>query len=162
MDNYGTVIFLDVDGVLNSMHTPAWMREDWDVPLARPLQNLKYIVDKTGAKIVVTSSWREYPAALRKLEIALMVFELPIAGRTPALSTNRPNEIETWLNKHPEVKRYVILDDEPQPWTSEQLNKVVPVNPSQALTAQNAQLAVLILTDDDIWMNQERKENYVS
>lgn len=153
MNNYDTVIFLDVDGVLNSMNTPAWMREDWDVPRSHPLQNLKYIVDKTGAKIVVTSNWREYPAAMRKLEIALMVFELQIAGRTPALSTNRPDEIQTWLSKHPEVKRYVILDDEPQPWTSKQLNKVVPVNPSKALTAQNAELAVCLLTDDDIWSN---------
>lgn len=151
MDNYDTVIFLDVDGVLNSMHTPAWMQEDWDVPLARPLQNLKHIVDETGAQIVVTSSWREYPAALRKLEIALMVFELRIAGRTPALPTNRPDEIQTWLNKHPEVKRYVILDDDPFPWTLEQLNKVVPVNPSKALTAQNAELAIRLLTDNDIW-----------
>ena len=151
MDNYDTVIFLDVDGVLNSMSTPAWMGEDWDVPLARPLQNLKHIVDATGAKIVITSSWREYPAALRKLEIALMVFELQIAGRTPVLPTNRPDEIQTWLSDHPEVKRYVILDDEPFPWTSEQLNKVVSVNSSKALTAQNAELAILLLTDDDIW-----------
>ena len=153
MNSYDTVIFLDVDGVLNSMSTPAWMGEDWDTPLARPLQNLKHIVDKTGANIIVTSSWREYPAALRKLEIALMVFELHIAGRTPALPTNRPDEIQTWLSDHPEVKRYVILDDEPQPWTSEQLNKVVPVNPAKALTAQNAELAILLLTDDNIWSN---------
>lgn len=151
MENYNSVIFLDVDGVLNSMSTPAWMGDDWDIPLARPLQNLKHIVDETGAKIVITSSWREHPLAMRKLELALKVFELQIAGETPWMNLDRPGEINAWLAKHPEVKRYVILDDEPFPWTTEQLNKIVPVSPSKALTAKNAELAILLLIDDDIW-----------
>lgn len=148
-----SVIFLDVDGVLNSMSTPDWMGDDWDTPLARYIQPLKHIVDETGADIIITSSWREYPAAMRKLEIALMVFELRIAGQTPVLPTGRPDEIQSWLNDHPEVKRYVILDDDPFPWTAEQLNKVVPVHSSKALTAKNAELAILLLTDNNIWAN---------
>ena len=153
MENYNSVIFLDVDGVLNSMSTPGWMGEDWDIPLARPLYNLKRIVDETGAKIIISSSWREHPNAMRKLELALKVFELPISGQTPWMNLDRPGEIAAWLAEHPEVKRYVILDDDPFPWTTEQLNKIVPVNPSQALTAKNAELAIVLLTDDDIWAN---------
>lgn len=147
------VIFLDVDGVLNSLSTPAWMGEDWDIPLARPLQNLKYIVDKTGAKIIVDSSWRESAVAMRKLELALKVFELQIAGQTPFINFDRPAEIRAWLAEHPEVERYVILEDDQFHWDTDQLNKIVPVNASEALTARNAKLAVLLMTDDDIWAN---------
>lgn len=152
-NRYNSVIFLDVDGVLNSISTPAWMGDDWDIPLARPLKNLKRIVEETGAKVIISSSWRKHSAAMRKLKLALMVFELQIAGQTPWMELDRPTEIEAWLADHPEVKRYVILDDDPFPWTSEQSNKVVPVNPSKALTAENAELAILLLTDDDLWMN---------
>jgi len=145
-----SVIFLDVDGVLNSMRTPSWMGEDWDIPLARYLTQLRRIVDETGADIIVSSSWREHPAAMRKLEVALMVFELRIAGQTPICNLDRPREIQQWLADHPSVKHYVILDDELWMWTDEQVNKVAYTT-ANGLTADVAQIAINILLDDNIW-----------
>lgn len=44
------VIFLDFDGVITIPHK-------WDINTER-LKNLKKIIDATGAKIVISSSWR--------------------------------------------------------------------------------------------------------
>ena len=58
------VIFLDVDGVLNSNYSHSistnekgWM---WDEISDFHLEKLKRIVDETDAKIVLSSSWRVY------------------------------------------------------------------------------------------------------
>ena len=49
------IIFLDIDGVLNSVH-------NWPENLLHQslTNNLKHIVDKTGAKIVLSSSWKNF------------------------------------------------------------------------------------------------------
>lgn len=146
-------IFLDVDGVLNSMRTPAWMGDDWDIPLAKHLYQLKRIVDETGAKIVISSSWREHAACMRKLDLALKVFELPIYSITPHMNLNRALEIKTWLAEHPEIDRFVILDDDRYYFEVEYCNKLVLTSPAKGLTAKEADLAIALLTDDDIWRN---------
>ena len=146
-------IFLDVDGVLNSMRTPSWMGDDWDIPLAKHLYQLKRIVDETGAKIVISSSWRSHPHAMRKLELALKVFELPIYDQTPDRNLDRPVEIRIWMAEHLEIDRYVIIDDDPWEFYLDQMDKVVHTSPSSGLTAKKADLAINILLDDNIWQN---------
>ena len=75
------VIFLDIDGVLNSEnHAKELDRlakegkmskrevcETWDLPYEGTLLPLKKIVDETGAKIVLSSCWRINPANITKL-----------------------------------------------------------------------------------------------
>lgn len=146
-------IFLDVDGVLNSMRTPAWMGDDWDIPLAAHLYQLKRIVDETGAKIIISSSWRESGVSMRKLELALKVFELPIYSMTPYINFKRAAEIKAWLAEHTEIDRFVILDDDRYYYEVEYCNKLVLTSPARGLTAKEADLAITILTDDDIWCN---------
>ena len=48
------VIFLDIDGVLNSKQD----RFSWDIETDIHFIRLKRIVEKTGAQIVLSSSWR--------------------------------------------------------------------------------------------------------
>lgn len=139
------VIFLDVDGVLNSMQTPAWMGDDWDLPLAKHICHLHRVVAETGAVIVVSSSWREYPYAMRKLELALKVFELPIYDVTPVIDLDRPAEIRAWLQAHPQVDRYVILDDETFSFQEEELENFVFVPAYTGLTSKEADQAIAIL-----------------
>jgi hypothetical protein len=51
------VIFLDIDGVLNVNHRE---RDDYGSAFHDNfVENLKRIIDSTGAKIVVSSSWRQ-------------------------------------------------------------------------------------------------------
>jgi methionine--tRNA ligase beta chain len=115
-------IFLDIDGVLNVDYADRdqfghIFRDEY-------VQNLKEVIEKTGAKIVISSTWKD-----KGIERMLALWKernLPgeIIDVTPDCvdvceSTNivyydqvkRGHEIKLWLDRHPEVNQYVILDD---------------------------------------------------
>lgn len=81
---------------------------------------LREIVKKTGAKIVISSTWRKYRESMEYL-IREMGPELAsnIIGQTPDLGwetskqrwLTRADEIDKWLSEHPDVKSFVVLDD---------------------------------------------------
>lgn len=105
------VIFLDVDGVLNSSQDGYSIRLRTD----SHLEHLKHIVKETGAKIVLSSSWRIGPAkALKNLHKRLEEYGLVIMDSTPDVgSLCRGDEIRQWLKDNGEhVEKFVILDDE--------------------------------------------------
>ena len=131
------VIFLDVDGVLNSIDDLMEYREKnsingsilYDDISDKRLELLKQLVDKTNAKIVISSSWRMpwlrngRPKILNpeglfyKLTKRLSDYNLTYIDVTPHLYDKdiryyRGDEIRTWLLEHPEVETFVILDDE--------------------------------------------------
>ena len=114
------VIFLDVDGVLNSGQT---LVSGFDL-YKDYLLNLKELVNKTGAKIVLTSSWRNFikrGARGRGYhpygELLLFTFalhELSLYDKVSDVelsSSNRGQDILKWLEMHPQVTSFVILDD---------------------------------------------------
>ena len=106
------IIFLDVDGVLNSLQDGSFVRLRTD----SHLKLLKQIVDVTGAKIVLSSSWRIGPTKARNnLLKRLEEYGLQIMDSTPVLSgaSSRGDEIRQWLNESKyEIESFVILDDE--------------------------------------------------
>jgi len=71
----------------------------------------------TGASIVVTSTWRlAFRHHLDKLQDCMASYniEAPVVGMTDDLlmeGLSRGKEIGCWLDAHPEVKKFVILDD---------------------------------------------------
>lgn len=73
------VVFLDIDGVLNS---EASLMEDESLEEALIL-NLKELVEKTGAEIVLSSSWRTMFNPLRRLMDRLAKVGLYLYGLTP-------------------------------------------------------------------------------
>lgn len=90
----------------------------------RPLKLLKEIVEKTSAKIVVSSSWRigccksarESIFGSRlydKLKNRLKDYGMDIYDITPSLDlgTQRGDEIRKWLSNNP-VDNFIILDDD--------------------------------------------------
>ncbi len=106
------VIFLDVDGVLNS-------RQDGNSIKLRTdshLRLLREIVKATDAKIVLSSSWRVGPSkAIRNLNNRLAEYGLEIMDSTPLLpgSSCRDDEIRQWLSDNGQsVENFVILDDD--------------------------------------------------
>lgn len=126
------VIFLDVDGVLNSEDDLMIHRKKNGITGCimhaevedRPLTLLKEIVEKTSAKIVVSSSWRiGYERNGRKsifgrglyekLEKRLKEYGMEIYDTTPSLGigTQRGDEIREWLSKN-ETENFIILDDD--------------------------------------------------
>lgn len=113
------VIFLDIDGVLNSEQ---YIREcDGCGIVIDPSKMvlLKQIVDATDAKIVLSTSWREHwskDAAQCDSTGVLMnsvfgAYGMQIFDKTLQLHTRRETEIKSWLDKNPDVKKYVVLDD---------------------------------------------------
>ena len=106
------VIFLDVDGVLNSKQdgNSIKLRTDSHFRL------LQEIVKATGAKIVLSSSWRAgFAKARTTLSNRLKKYGLEIMDSTPVLSglSRRGDEIRQWLDDNRKsVERFIILDDD--------------------------------------------------
>ncbi len=115
------VIFLDVDGVLNSEHWyvsnhkrhPERCRSENAIN-PRFVRNLAKIVRKTGAKIVLSATCRGSVAVnvkhyLRKI---LKNYGLEIYDYTPRTGMERGIDIQEWLNHNQNVTHIVILDDD--------------------------------------------------
>lgn len=119
------VIFLDIDGVLNSSAYDRVRRPDeGNIDITR-LQLLKQLTDATGARIVLTSTWRkhweEQPAPLdeagKELVSTFGSAGLEIYSKTPIIGyIQRAQEIREWLSLHPDVDGFVILDDSIYDW----------------------------------------------
>ena len=113
------VIFLDIDGVLNTSYTK--YRDD--ILDEFRLDYLAKIVNKTRAKIVLTSTWRynlskslfsfkAYNNSTKKLIESLKERGLKISALLPDTPNNRRAEdISEFIKKH-KVTNFVILDDE--------------------------------------------------
>lgn len=107
------VIFLDVDGVLNSAQDGYSIRLRTD----SHLKLLQRIVRETGAKIVLSSSWRiGFTPASKNLLARFREYGLELMDCTPELSgACRGDEIRKWLEEFEteyDVERFAILDDE--------------------------------------------------
>lgn len=111
------IVFLDIDGVLNSrQYDDRRSPRDGNIDESR-LPLLKQLVDRTAANIVLTSSWRchwdpegkETDAVGRELARTFQEAGARLYDRTPVLG-HRAKEIGAWLHAHP-VERFVILDD---------------------------------------------------
>jgi hypothetical protein len=106
------VIFLDVDGVLNSKQDGKSIKLRTD----SHFRLLQEIIKATGAKIVLSSSWRAgFTKARNTLSNRLGEYGLEIMDSTPVLSrlSCRGDEIRQWLQDSGQsVKRFVILDDD--------------------------------------------------
>jgi hypothetical protein len=110
------IIFLDFDGVLNSLQTkPRDPRGliDWLDP--RNVTQLSSALERTGASIVVTSSWRlstPLPQIRHALEARGCV--ATVVGVTPSLHPElRDREISAWLESSDEMPDdWLVVDDE--------------------------------------------------
>lgn len=113
------IIFLDFDGVLNSVKYLALCGEYGVVLNPAKMQLLKQIVDATDAKIVLSTSWREHwfqdPVLCtdtgRQINERFDAFGLKIYDKTPRIRLSREAEIRSWLLQHPEVRDFLVLDD---------------------------------------------------
>jgi hypothetical protein len=113
------IVFLDFDGVLNTIDDPCWSRADVGGEGCLDPEKVRLVtalVRRTGALVVLSTSWRlgfaqeELEAMLRRRG-----FEGGFAGTTPREGETRGEEIQAWLRDHGrEVTRWVALDDATQ------------------------------------------------
>ncbi len=160
------IIFLDFDGVLNSGdNSRAISQLSFDDPdkvntsIAgfeideRCVRWLTYIINSTGAKIVVSSSWR-LNYTLEEMRAIWKHFNLPgeLIGYTPFIDNEfaemfdgaeikpieRGKEIERWLDEN-KVDKYCIIDDD---FDMLPTQVFVQTDPEFGLTYETAKLVV--------------------
>ena len=112
------VLFLDIDGVLNSrktalLHGSVFKTTEGCSEKLDPYGCL-FIkrLHQHGVKIVLSSTWRGGQWTEQELE---SFFMFPIHSRTcwhPFKGSVRGDEIKIWLNEHPEATHYCIVDDD--------------------------------------------------
>ncbi len=131
------IIFLDIDGVLNS--TQFYEKKSNYELLEEPFDRnnalqLKKIVDETGASVVLTSTWRggwDRNPVLCTLEGKLLnslfaSLEISIYDKTPVLPEGRAAEICQYLKSCRErITSYVIIDDNDFQWKQNGFSKHV-------------------------------------
>lgn len=123
------VIFLDIDGVLNSEEFAIWCNEfpdfvreggsNWVDPNA--VKMITSLCDECDAKLVISSSWRLFDTTSTIEDFKRYRDLTPlckyIVGVTPRNSDDRiwesrGEEIQQYLDSHPEIENYVIVDDD--------------------------------------------------
>lgn len=116
------VLFLDVDGVLNCDATTDRCETGERGVDEDKCALIRKIITETGAKIVVSSTWRKRSEWLRHLFKRLgRKMRDEMEGCTPVLDSRRPSgiwsattrgeEIMAFVAKNPHIKKFVILDD---------------------------------------------------
>jgi hypothetical protein len=101
------VIFLDIDGVLNRPYDKAHSKDH--VVRKDLLARLNSLIASTKSRPVLTSTWRHEPGGLQKARDLQVPFEDVLPDLRPR---SRGDEIRAWLADHPEVRRFVIIDDD--------------------------------------------------
>lgn len=170
------VIFLDIDGVLN---VEVYLTALFDIskkynlkfndiihdqhgdlfcPLATRM--LGWIIEDSGAKIVISSTWRFN--GLEAMKQMWVDRDLPgeVIDITPSYfhifgdsdlsfydKKERGHEIQNYLDNHPEITSYVILDDDNDMLDSQQ-NNFIETHEMYGITREDAVKAIRILNNE--------------
>jgi hypothetical protein len=132
------VLILDIDGVLNSKRSELALGNDGHFPRdamrvserRRDFQELRdtakfdpiavgilrRILLETQCKVVLSTTWR-LMVPIEDFNQLFLAYDLPLViidktGKAKPGATIRGREIQMWLDNHPEVSSYLILDDE--------------------------------------------------
>ena len=172
------VLFLDIDGVLNSDNWFGYrlyciknnmfnevmnfvntnderIKHKLSMIDDRAIANLNRIIEETGCKVVLSSSWRscvEAENALTEYLLKLKGFKYELYDVTPRLwfndfSIRRGEEIKLWMDKESEkneIESFVILDDDSD-MLPEQMNNFIQIDGQVGLIDKDVFTAIEIL-----------------
>lgn len=135
MEPYRKVLFLDIDGVVNSGRSQiAFGKYPHDLTSDRKffdniaLAMIRKLCYSNDIQICVSSSWR-YEFTAHEMANAL---DLPIVSVTPTFGETRGEEIRDWLLANPDVAHYAIVDDINE-MLEEQQSNFVKTDPDEGL-----------------------------
>lgn len=151
------VIFLDFDGVI----TTSKSRYNLDISKVRLLGE---IIEATDSKIVISSSWRHntledtidylskisnrvpfiFPYLDKVIGITSRMYSFKLHQPSTHFRIPRGLEIDQYLEEHPEIKRYIILDDDSDMLLS-QKDFFVKTNSLKGLKKKDIKKAIKIL-----------------
>jgi hypothetical protein len=168
------LVFLDLDGVLNS-HAYLYAQSKIGEPHydsrepgeagaidPEPVKRLNRLIDATGAKVVVSSSWRHGRSVARLRELlGSRGFTGEVIGKTPDCVPNndhmsarhvgaRGDEIHAWIQSSPLygvelIESFVILDDDDD--MSLVADRLVLTSFDTGLTDAHVDRAIAMLTE---------------
>jgi hypothetical protein len=115
------VIFLDIDGVLNSAdwferisgHAISRIDALEEMLEPRAVELLNALIMRTGATVVLSSSWRiAHGMGFINRALNARGFMQRIMHKTPILGSPRGREIQAWIDRAEEKpEAFVIIDD---------------------------------------------------
>lgn len=176
-------IFLDVDGVLRPLTAGGFrammVDGEWALKsetadfISGAMLALRYIVQETGAMMVLSSEWRRDEPMREGVDGILRDYEMqPCHSWTPtdlqrdmgtenpfaAFTERRAREISTFMQKNPAVKQWVVLDDinmadadtDRKVGTLRMTERIVQTHRKIGLTMENAKAAVKILNGEKL------------
>ncbi|QFR55822.1 hypothetical protein JC221_176 [Yersinia phage JC221] len=133
------VIFLDMDGVVNSLRSLKFM-EMVDMECAR---HVKRISQFANADIVLSSTWRigNNTHTIREMLYPIGLYR--VIGRTCSNGVNmhRGDEINAWIEEFG-CKNYVILDDDTDFTDYQKQNHFIQTDPVTGITEQDSTRAI--------------------
>lgn len=147
------IIFLDIDGVLNCYPQG---HDEFGSKFHKHFEdNLRTIIDATGARIVITSTWRAN--GLSNMKEMWLKRGLPgaVVGITPHNEGVRGDQIERWLHNHSKVinngpYEVGISEDQIELWLTE-----------YDLVTKFGDVENYVIIDDDDDMLDEQMSNFV-
>lgn len=170
------IIFLDFDGVLNTYEFldklpkpkfsdyQGWKNHD-ETFKPENIENLNHIIEKTGASIVISSSWRRL-YTLKQIKNVLkkngFKYIESVIDFTPSFEAfwnaeySRGAEIYRWLADNDLYKKcnFVILDDNSD--MSFLIDKLIKTDPHKnGLTREDSERAILLLTSKEKEQNEK-------
>lgn len=171
------IVFLDIDGVLNDVHSNRYMPSPWEdenllVGIDEDkLQNLKYIIDKTGAEIYLTSTWKENWHKYQKDLQDAYADEIDKRFATVGLKVTNRTYDGLWKGRGDGIKHVLItLDPAPEGWVildDEVFSDYIKLNlishlvqtdwEGNGLNRKNAELAIKVLNNEIIVECEEVK-----
>lgn len=189
------VIFLDVDGVLlqsgsvemifiDGVMLPVRAAREADFN-HQALTNLRTIIQRTGACVVLSSEWRRREEMRENIDRTLKAQDMPhgLMDATPVFTPSpelvkqrldqaivwaerRAREIGQWLKQHKEVKAWVAIDDLDFSWadgvkclgTPLIKHRSVCTNPKHCITEKDADEAARILLNPPVISHEEEAD----
>lgn len=119
------VLFLDIDGVVNKRENFNPANNPGPYPVDAYCAFLVGRIQlQTGCEVVLSSSWRHHPDGVKHVSerIVKLLDKTPDSAHWDGIIRHargrdwphelRGDEVNAWLEKHPEVTRYAILDDD--------------------------------------------------
>jgi hypothetical protein len=153
------IIFLDIDGVLNSTEwsesrplrdfiPPRLAQQAFDEERIdlNCVELLRTVVQLTGARLVMTSTWRRRIGVSEFVRLFALYGwnEAPVIGVTPRIAgLIRGDEVEAWLSNNDYAGPYVCVDDDDDFRIGQPL---IQTNREVGMTRLDAERCVEVLT----------------
>lgn len=115
------ILFLDIDGVCNSRRYLYELRAKnkkatlWYAIDPKAVKLVRKIIEQTKCAVVLSSTWRLYPdgrAQVKRDVCNYIDCTKDMQAGSKRGIVPRGEEVQEWLDRHPEVKQYAILDDD--------------------------------------------------